>query len=351
MSTILPREPVACRYAIPKPSAVVNCPSPAALLSYLFVLAFFPGLVLARAQTTDSTRQPSLQNVIAQLKIPPAWFDTTTVHWDTTKPWKDARLEVRRLLALDEASNREAVKITWLYAQKGDIGNGHEVPMYLFMSGNYAWAAMEYPKHLKTQQGQGATHAYLSYASCLEHFGEFDQALAVLNQALTDLPPAPWRINALANVHNHLGDFYLRTRDLAKAKASYREAIRLYPTSDQPYGRHLLHRYAAKVQTKLDLLTLQALPSIRLRDGTYLGKAMGYAEDKEMEMTVSIQSGKIADIKVKHEEKIELNATQIIPRRVIDKQSLQVDGVTGATITSQAIVDGTFQALKQAGLQ
>jgi uncharacterized protein with FMN-binding domain len=54
---------------------------------------------------------------------------------------------------------------------------------------------------------------------------------------------------------------------------------------------------------------------------------------------------------VKHEEKIDLNATQIVPQRMVEKQSVQVDGITGATITSQAIVEGAFQALKQAGLQ
>ncbi len=54
---------------------------------------------------------------------------------------------------------------------------------------------------------------------------------------------------------------------------------------------------------------------------------------------------------VKHEEKIDLNATRIVPQRIIEKQSVQVDAVTGATVTSQAIVEGAFQALKQAGLQ
>jgi len=41
----------------------------------------------------------------------------------------------------------------------------------------------------------------------------------------------------------------------------------------------------------------------------------------------------------------------IIPKRIIDKQSLQVDGVTGATVTKDAIVAGTLQALRQAGLK
>jgi uncharacterized protein with FMN-binding domain len=293
----------------------------------------------------------SFQQAIDQLQIPPAWFATTPVNWDTNKPWKDARLEIRRLLALDDARVREAVKLTWVYGQKGDIGDGHELPMYLFMSGNYAWAAVEYPKYLEQVAGKGPTHAYLCYASCLAHFGENQRALDVLDKAMRDLPPKPWRINNTANIHNHYGDLYAKAGNLVKAREHYAEAMRLYPTSDQPYGRHLLHRYVAKIQNKLDLLKMQSLQNTSLRDGAYLGKAMGYSDKKDLEVTVIVRDGKIANVKVAHEEKIDLNATTIIPKRIVEKQSLQVDGITGATITCQGIVDGAFQALKQAGLK
>ncbi len=313
------------------------------------------GLLVAvspyRATAAGAAPAPSLQPALAQLKVPPDWIAATPITWDTAKPWKDARLEIRRLLALDEASARQGVKLTWLYARKGDIGDGHELPMYLFMSGNYAWAALEYPKYLKKVAGAGPTHAYNCYASCLAHFGEFNQALQVLDQAMKDLPAKPWRIASIANIHNQYGDLYAKMGDLAKAREHYAEAVRLYPTSDQPYGRHLLPRYVAKVKTKLDLLAMQSLATTRLRDGAYTGRALGYSDKKDLEVAVTIRAGKIADVNVRHEEKIDLNATRIIPQRIVEKQSLQVDGVTGATVTSQAIVEGAFQALKQAGLQ
>lgn len=293
----------------------------------------------------------SLKQALAELQVPPAWMANTPVHWDTNKPWKDARLEIRRLLGLDDTSVRQGVKLTWLYAQKGDIGDGHELPMYLFMSGNYAWAALEYPKHLRKVAHQGATHAYRSYASCLAHFAEFKPALQVLDEALKDLPAAPWRISSMAGVHEQYGDIAVKMSDLATAKAHYAEAMRLFPASDQPYGRHLLPRYVARVKTKLDLLAAKSLASARLRDGIYTGKTPGYAESKELEVTLKIAAGKIKDVTVKHEEKIDLNATRIVPQRIVEKQSVYVDGVTGATITSQGIVEGAFQALKQAGLQ
>ena len=293
----------------------------------------------------------SEQEIVAKLKVPPDWFDSTPVAWDTRRPWKDARLEIRRLLALDEPGPRQGVKLTWLYAQKGDIGDGHELPMYLFMSGNYAWALKEYPKYLERQAGKGATHAYRCYAACLAHFGDFDRALEVLGQALQDLPPKPWRVASQAGLHTQLGDLRARMGQAEKAKEEYAEAIRLYPLSDQPYGRHLLSRHVAKVQTKLQLLTLQSLGSARLRDGVYRGSAMGYAEDKEIVATVTVKDGHIADVAVQHQEKIELNATRLIPRQIVTKQSLDVDAITGATVTSQGIVEATYQALKKAGLK
>lgn len=293
--------------------------------------------------------KPSLQEALA--KVPPDWLERTSVQWDTKRPWQEARLEVRRLLSLDEATWRQGVKLTWLYAQKGDIGDGHELPMYMFMSGNYAWAVQEYPKYLQRVAGKGATHAYLCYASCLTHFGEYDKALATLEQAMNDLPTPPWRINNTANIHNHLGDLYAELGQIDKAKQAYAEAMRLYPTSNQPYGRHLLHRQVAKVKTKLDLLTMQSLGTVTLRDGIFTGRSLGYVDKEDMVITLTIQGGKIVDIQVKHQEKIDLNATKLIPQAIIAKQSLKVDAITGATVTSQAIVDGAFQALKKAGLK
>jgi len=319
---------------------------------FAFMVALATVAIVATAGRAQTTR-PSLKEALAALKIPPDWFADTAPQWDMSRPWKEGRVEIRRLLAMSDQPQRirEAVKLTWLYAQKNDIGDGHELPMYLFMSGNYAWAALEYQRYLARVAGRGATHAYLCYASCLAHFGEYQQALEVLDRAARDLPPDPWRINGMASIQNLRGDICAEMGDLAAARRAYEEAIRLYPQSNQPYGRHLLQRHAAKIQNKLDLLAMRSLESARLRDGTWTGRALGYSDKSDVIVTVVVRDGRIADIRVKHDEKIELSATRIIPQRIIEKQSLRVDAVTGATVTSQAIIDGAFQALKQAGLK
>ena len=311
------------------------------LVSLCFIAAFTAANCVAAENA-----KPSLNEALAQLKVPPDWFDEVKVEYDTNQPWKDARLEVRRLLSLHQ--NREAIKLTVLYVRKGDIGDGSEYPMYLYMGGEYAWAVQEYRKRLASRP-QGYTHEYLSLAACYRHFGQYANALELLDVALQRLPNPPWRIAQEADICDYRGDLYAEMGNFAQATQQYQKAIALYPTSDQPYGRHLLHRRAAKVQTKLDLLTMTAIESGALRDGTYTGQSLGYVGD--VTVAVTIRAGKITDVRVQHEEKIDQKATTIIPQRIIAQQSLKVDGITGATVTYDAIIDGALRAIRKAGLQ
>ncbi len=298
---------------------------------------------------------PSLEAALAALKIPPDWYNSVEIRYDTSQPWKEARLEIRRLLGLGGQACREAIKLTCVYRDKNDIGDGHEYPMYLYMGGEYAWATRAYEEFtgglLANPDSGDHVHAFLCLASCYSHFGEFRKALDTLNTAMTRLPSPPWRIARQADIHDSFGDLYARMGDAAKAKRHYAEAARLYPASNQPYGRHLLKRRAAKVQSKLDLLDHRSLSTATLRDGAYRAKALGYSGDKDVAVTVTIRSGRIADIQIDHAEKIDQGATVLIPQRIIAEQSLDVDAITGATVTCDAIRDGVFRALKQAGLE
>ena len=149
-------------------------------------------------------------------------------------------------------------------------------------------------------------------------------------------------------MHDSLGDLYAVWGKMDQAKASYREAIRLYPLGKPPYGRHLLPRRAKKVQAKLDLLSAASLASTPLHDGTFNETALGYSGD--IKLAVHVAAGKISKIDVQHQEKIDQNACKLIPQRIVEKQSLNVDGISGATVTKDAIVAGTLRALRKAGL-
>jgi len=152
-----------------------------------------------------------------------------------------------------------------------------------------------------------------------------------------------------ADVGDAYGDLYAAWGKTEEAKRYWAQAAALYPTAKPPYGGHLLPRKAAQVQAKLDLLTFQSLATAALRDGQYQDQAIGYAG--EIAVTVVVREGKIADIRLKHEEKIDQNACVLIPQRIIGAQSLQVDGISGATVTKDAIAYGVYECLKKAGLR
>jgi uncharacterized protein with FMN-binding domain len=300
--------------------------------------------------TGHTAAHPKLDELLAQLVIPPPWLQDAQTQYDTSKPWKDARLEIRRLLGLGRTeTHREAIKLTWLYLQKGDIGDGHEYPMYTFLGGDPVWSIRAHEEFLAKPHQETPIHAHLTLAALYAQYGEFDKAKATLVVAQAGLPAPPWDIQRKADLAAAYGDLYAAWGKPDEAKRCYAEAVALYPTAKPPYGGHLLPRRAAQVQSKLDLLTFQSLQATDLRDGEYRDKALGYAGD--IDVTVVIREGKIADIRLKHEEKIDQNACVLIPQRMIAAQSLQVDGISGATVTKDAIVHGVYRSLRKAGLR
>ena len=91
-------------------------------------------------------------------------------------------------------------------------------------------------------------------------------------------------------------------------------------------------------------------PSIpkKLKDGVYEGSSSGYSGDVKVKVTVSV--GKIADIQVSHSETPEYYAkAQAVIGKILSAQNTQVDSVSGATITSNAIKSAVSKALANAG--
>ena len=293
-----------------------------------------------------------LEEQIWNFEIPQPWLKDVRPNWDTNKPWKEARIEIRRLLGKnDEKSRREGIRLTWDYLQKNDMGDEHEYGMYMFLGGEPLWAVVAFRRQIKKKyEKYPPLFAVRSLASLYTDYELYQEAIDVLKLGQTmRFPDQRWKEVRAAELLDSMGDVYARWGKFDDAKQNYREAVRLYPLGKPPYGRHLLPRNAKKVQTKLDLLTASSLNDARLRTGRYKEKALGYSGD--INLTVNVSSGRITSINVQHQEKIEQNACKLIPQRIVAKQSLQVDGVSGATVTKDAIVAGTLRALKKAGLK
>lgn len=82
-------------------------------------------------------------------------------------------------------------------------------------------------------------------------------------------------------------------------------------------------------------------------DGTYTGTARGFASDITVEVVVS--GGKITSLEVVSygdTPGICDNAIEKMPGKIMEAQSLEVDVVSGASMTSQGIINAVFDALK-----
>lgn len=87
-----------------------------------------------------------------------------------------------------------------------------------------------------------------------------------------------------------------------------------------------------------------------VKDGTFEGTANG--RNGALTTAVTFKDGKITDVKVlKHGETDMISnlALEKVPARIVEHQSLVVDGVAGASLTSRAIMTGASQAVKEAG--
>ena len=88
--------------------------------------------------------------------------------------------------------------------------------------------------------------------------------------------------------------------------------------------------------------------SIVVRDGIYVGVSEGWMG---MKTEVTIQKGQISGIKI-----LEINGTpefytkvvDLLPDRILSKGSLEVDGVSGATLSSNSMKEAIGHALEKA---
>lgn len=87
-------------------------------------------------------------------------------------------------------------------------------------------------------------------------------------------------------------------------------------------------------------------------NGTYQGKATGKMGD--VAVSVTFKEGVITDVTVTEQSETEGIATPAlegIPVAIVDHQSVNVDTITGATMTSNAIIDAVKDCITQAGAQ
>jgi uncharacterized protein with FMN-binding domain len=141
--------------------------------------------------------------------------------------------------------------------------------------------------------------------------------------------------------------------DACRVAGQYKQALQYYqrllelPVGAQAKGRieRNQRRAAANIQAiKLfDTLDLGRVP-----DGAYRSASLGYEADVQVEVVV--KTNRIESVRVTgHREKQFYSSLTDTPRKIIEKQSLKgIDATSGATITSEAIINATAKALSGA---
>ena len=165
--------------------------------------------------------------------------------------------------------------------------------------------------------------------------GEFDQALALAKQKAADGMPT------IA---------YLTAGDTCRLAGRYPEALAYYQkvlTVQDDLGREGdIKKDRERAQGSIQAIRFfDSLDVAEVADGVYTANSIAYAGPLHVEVTV--KGGRIEAVRVtKHEEKQFYSALTDTPSQIVRKQSVKgVDAVTGATMTSEAIINATAKAL------
>jgi len=166
--------------------------------------------------------------------------------------------------------------------------------------------------------------------------GEFDKALALAEQK------AAAGMSTIA---------YLAAGDTCRLAGRYQQALAYYEQAlkaeiPEGRGREDAEKARARAQASIQAIKLfDTLDVAQVADGTYRASSIAYAGPLQVEVTVS--AGRITSLRVtEHREKQFYAALTETPRQILAKQGVKgVDTVSGATMTSEAIINATAQAL------
>lgn len=148
---------------------------------------------------------------------------------------------------------------------------------------------------------------------------------------------------------------YLAAGDACRLAGCYQEALGYYRQAlagkDTSSSEGDLKKGKERAQASIQAIQLfDTLDVARVADGVYAAHSIAYAGPLHVEVTV--KGGRIESVRVtKHQEKQFYSALTDTPNQIVRSQGVKgVDAVTGATMTSEAILNATAKALAQ-GMQ
>jgi uncharacterized protein with FMN-binding domain len=271
---------------------------------------------------------------------------------ENPRRWKEGTKFLHHVLSVNE-NNPEA-------QQKTFEKLGH---CYHDLLGDWARGAFWWRKCKKYEMT-----SFLGLADCYWKLGSKEMATEQLNRIRTDRT----RYGSVIKLWSDMGELekalrlaetsaqagnpsgaYVAAGDacrqhgrFATAIAYYRKVLPLPTTGRDGKKNGILDRNRQSAQTAIgNIKTFETLDLSRIPDGTYSGTSLAYIAD--LTVAVTVKSGRMMSVRVtKHKDKQYYSALTDTPQQIIEKQGLKgVDATSGATITSQAIIDATAKAL------
>ncbi|MCE9528612.1 MAG: FMN-binding protein [Planctomycetales bacterium] len=292
-------------------------------------------------------------------KPPPGWDNQKNVGqyiWDVINPnqnkWREGIKLMHHLLTLHKDDEEKRTRAMT------ELGR-----MYFTLHEDYPRAAFWWRKAgLETKSNTPGNTIHL--AECYLRLGNKQMALDLLKKApgtfgtiklyaeLGDLPAALKLAEAYAR--GGVPDMaYLTAGDACRAAGKFPQAVTYYEKvlavkpDEKTKGR--IERTQRRAQANLDAVKLFELSDpAKVPDGTYEAESLGY--EANVRIQVAVRGGKITSVKVtQHREKQYYSSISDTAAKIISKNGVKgVDATSGATITSEAIINATAKALSAA---
>jgi len=349
--------------------------------------ALLVGTLTAAGPATAPTSQPAgavVTHTRAQVekliedagKTPPEWWDATPLNypptldltWGATPGWqptKNMGAYQWDVINPNPAKWREGVKLTQ-YTLTLNKGNAKaQQAATRTMATLYAAMLADYPRGAYWARKAGGME--ITLVDCYIKMGCNEMALEMLKSLghddtrggqairlwgeLGDLKTAQAWAEVKATDGNDPTAAYLAAGDACRRQGKIAEAIGYYQKVLAVKDPHQRDDAVNKKRATASLEAIKLFDSLDLKkiaDGAYKASSIGYVGPVEVKVTVKDHRIEAVDVTNHHEKQFHGSLTEI-PPQIVAKQSVKgIDTTTGATVTSEAIINASAKALSEA---
>jgi uncharacterized protein with FMN-binding domain len=273
--------------------------------------------------------------------------------WDVINPnpnkWREGVRLMHHLLTLHKDDPKLRTRVMM------ELGR-----MYHDLHEDYARAAFWWRQAGVEKNASTSRQAPL-LAHCYQQLGNKQMALALLGKGpitlqtvkrygeLGDQKKATQLAERFA-ADNGRDLAYIAVADGYRSAGKAKEALTYYQKAldlaGAPGAKGRVEQTKNRARASIEAIKLFDLADpAKVADGAYSGESLGY--EGPIKVAVTVSGGKIESVRVtEHREKQFYSALTDTPAKIIAKQGVKgVDATSNATITSEAIINGTAKAL------